>query len=292
MRPARRWDPLWLLLPTFAVLAAFFFLPLGMLVKQSFYAWDLLGEPRFVGLDNYRAVARGDLLGATLRTGAYSGLVVLGSGSLGLGLALLLHRPGALAAFVRGSIFSAYVVSHVAVALLWMWLLDGDMGLVSALARGLGMRPRAWLADESTALLALAGVSVWKTTGYAMVVFLAALEDVPRALLEAAALDGAGRARTFAHVIWPELRPAALYLSVTGLLLSFQAFDVVRVMTQGGPVRSTTLLVYAIWEEVFVNLRIGRASALAVIFFGLLAAVTALQLWLFRGGLGGAGRGR
>jgi ABC-type sugar transport system permease subunit len=288
IRPARRADPLLFLLPTFAVLFAFFFLPLGMLAKQSFQAWDLLGEPRWVGLDNYRAIARGDLFGSILRTMGFSVVVVLGSGGLGLGLALLCNRAGAFAAFVRGSVFSAYVVSHVAVALLWMWLLDGDVGIVSSIVRGLGLRPRAWLADESTALWALAGVSIWKTTGYAMVIFLAALQDVPRSLLEAAALDGASKTRTFAFVVWPELRPSALFVGVTSLLLSFQAFDVVRVMTQGGPVRSTTVLVYAIYEEVFVNLRVGRASALAMVFFALLLGVTVLQLRFFRRGLSGA----
>lgn len=286
------------MLPTGAVLLAFFFVPLGLAVHQSFFSWDLLTPPRFVGTRNYEALARGDLGATFARTLAFSAIVVAGATSLGLALALLLRRPGRVFGFVRAAVFSAYVVSHVSVALLWTWLLDADMGVVSALARALGARPRAWLGDPDTALVCLALVSVWKIAGYAMVVFLAALEAVPPSLLEAAALDGAGPARRFLFVTLPLLRPSLAFVSTTALILSFQAFDVVRVMTQGGPIRSTTVFVYAIYEEVFVNLRVGRASALAVLFFGLLLVLTTLQLALFRrgleptqGGERGAGRG-
>jgi len=139
-----------------------------------------------------------------------------------------------------------------------------------------------WLGDPDVVLYTLAGVSVWKITGYAMVIFLAGLGDIPPALGEAAALDGAGPWRRFAHVTWPLLRPTAAFVGTTSLILSFQAFDIVRVMTQGGPIRATTVFVYAIYEQVFINLRVGRASALTVVFFALLLALTAVQLWAWR----------
>ncbi len=282
LRPARPAHP-WLLLgPTLACVALFFVLPLGLAAQWSLQSWDLLTPPRDVGLDNYRALFRGDLGATLLRTLSFSAAVVAGATSLGLALALLVNRPGRLAALVRGSVFSAYVVSHVSVALLWMWLLDGDAGLVSAAAKALGLRPRAWLADPSTALWALAAVSVWKLSGYSMVVFLTGLQDVPPALHEAAALDGASAWGRFWHVTFPLLRPSLAFVSLTSLILSFQAFDVVRVMTQGGPARSTTLLAYALWEEVFVNLRVGRASALAMVFFGVLLLLTLAQLRVAR----------
>ena len=144
------------------------------------------------------------------------------------------------------------------------------------------MRPLNWLGDPDVALVTLAFVSVWKITGYSMVIFLAGLQDIPPSLLEAAALDGAGPLRRFVHVTWPLLRPSAAFVATTSLILSFQAFDVVRVMTQGGPVKSTTIFVYAIYEHVFQNLRVGRASALTVVFFLLLLGLTGLQLWAFR----------
>jgi ABC-type sugar transport system permease subunit len=284
MKPRHPLHPYLMLAPTAAFLALFFLYPLALAVKQSFYSWDLLTPPRWVGGQNYAALASsGELLGTVGRTAAYSLVVVSCSATLGLALAVALNRPGRVYAFVRGAVFSAYVVSWVAVALLWMWILD-EGGLLSSALRGLGLPTRSWLGDPAVALYALAGVSVWKITGYAMVIFLAGLQDIPPALHEAAALDGAGPWQRFRHVTWPMLRPSAAFVATTSLILSFQAFDVVRVMTQGGPVKSTTIFVYAIYEHVFVNLRVGRASALIVVFFALLLGLTALQLRLFQRG--------
>jgi ABC-type sugar transport system permease subunit len=168
------------------------------------------------------------------------------------------------------------------VALLWLWILDADAGALSALVRSVGLRPRDWLGDPSVALYTLAGVTVWKIAGYSLVVFLTGLQDVPPVLHDAAALDGAGPLDRFLHVTWPLLRPTAAFVATTSLILSFQVFDVVRVMTQGGPVRSTTVFVYAIYEQIFMNLRVGRASAEVVVFFGFLLVLTLLQLWAWR----------
>ena len=293
MRPTHPLAPWLMLAPTLAVLGIFFVYPLALAFHDSFHSWDLLTPKVYVGAANYRTLwASGELSGTLLRTLGYSAAVVSVSMSLGLALAVALDRPGFVYAFVRGAVFSAYVVSWVAVALLWMWLLDADAGLVSAILGKLGVPKIAWLADPRAALWALAAVSVWKITGYSMVIFLAGLQDVPRSLLEAAALDGAGPWRRFAYVTWPLLRPTAAFVGTTSLILSFQAFDVVRVMTQGGPVKATTIFVYAIYEHVFVNLRVGRASALTVVFFALLLALTGLQLWAWRLGASATARAR
>lgn len=283
MRPARPWHPYALLLPTAVVLGLFFIYPLLLAAYRSFFAWDLLTPPRFVGTEHHRAlIGSGELWNLVGRTLGYSVVVVSFSLVLGLALAVALNRSGKLFAFVRGAVFSAYIVSWVAVALLWLWILDADAGVLTRLLRGLGLPTANWLGDPDVALLTLAGVSVWKITGYAMVIFLAGLQDIPRSLLEAAALDGAGPWRRFWNVTWPLLRPTAAFVGTTSLILSFQAFDIVRVMTQGGPIRSTTVFVYAIYEQVFLNLRIGRASALTVWFFALLLVFTAAQLWAWR----------
>jgi sn-glycerol 3-phosphate transport system permease protein len=283
MKPRRPLHPYLMLGPTALVLGLFFVYPLFVALRQSLWSWDLLTPPVPVGLHNYAVLATsGELLGTALRTLGYGAVVVAGAMAVGLALAVALNRPGPLYAFFRGAVFSAYVVSWVAVALLWMWILDADGGLVTHLFRALGLPTRSWLGDPSVALLTIALVTIWKIAGYAMVVFLAGLQDIPPELAEAAALDGAGPLRRFVHVTWPLLRPSTAFVATTSLILSFQAFDVVRVMTQGGPVKSTTLFVYAIYEHVFVNLRVGRASALVVVFFLLLLGLTALQLWAFR----------
>ncbi len=282
MRPRRPADPYLMLAPTMLVLGLFFVVPLCVAAYRSFFRWDLLTDPRPVGFANYASLVRqGTLVDTALRTLAFGAIVVVLSVSLGLALAVLLDRPGKLYAFVRGAVFSAYVVSWVAVALLWMWILDGNVGLLNETLRRVGLPTASWLGDPRTALVTLALVTVWKITGYAMVIFLAGLQSIPRSLYEAAALDGAGPIRRFVHVTWPTLAPTTLFVATTSLILSFQAFDIVRVMTQGGPVKSTTLFVYAIYEEVFLNLRVGRASALTVVFFLLLAGLTGMNLWAF-----------
>jgi ABC-type sugar transport system permease subunit len=290
MKPRHRLHPYLMLAPTALLFGLFFFYPLALSLKRSFYTWDLLTPPRYVGLHNYAVMIRsGELSGTVARTAGYSAVVVSLSVTFGLLLAVVLNRPGRVYAFVRGAVFSAYVVSWVAVALLWMWILDADAGLLTVVLRALHLPTRSWLGDPDVALITLALVSVWKITGYSMVIFLAGLQDIPPQLHEAAALDGAGPLRRFVHVTWPLLRPSAVFVGTTSLILSFQAFDVVRVMTQGGPIVSTTVFVYAIYEHVFANLKVGRASALIVTFFVLLLGLTVLQLWAFRRS---AGRGR
>ena len=287
MRARAGWHPWAMLGPTLALLVVFFILPLGVAAYESFFAWDLLTAPRYVGLENYRALAaRGELFAIALRTVGYSVLVVTAAMSAGLALAMLLDRPGRAFAFVRASVFSAYVVSWVAVALLWMWMLDADDGLVSRLLRAIGAPSVALLGDPAWALPTLAVIAAWKLTGYAMVVFLAGLRGIPPALGEAAALDGARPWARFRYVTWPLLAPTAAFVATTLLVTSFQAFDIVRIMTQGGPAKATELFVYAIYEQVFLDLRVGRASALTVVFFGLLLALALLQLrvWSDRGG--------
>lgn len=283
MKPRARSHP-WLMLgPSLAVWILFVFVPLGLAGYQSLFSWDMLTEPEWVAAANYGSIAEGgELFRIFGRTIAFSALVVTGSMTLGLLLALLLDRPGRLFAFVRGSIFSAYVVSWVAVALLWVLLLDPDRGVIAAGLRALHLPRIGFLTDPRAAVPTLAAVTVWKITGYAMIIFLTGLRSVPKALHEAAALDGAGAIARFRWVTWPLLRPTAAFVGTTSLIVSFQAFDVVRIMTGGGPARATTLFVYAIYEQIFMNLSVGRASALAVVYFLVLCALAGLQLRAWR----------
>ncbi len=193
MRPRRALDPYWMLLPTAILLAVFFFHPLVYAAYVSLYEWDLLTPPVWVGFENYRVLFQsGEITRAFVTTLSFSVVVVLGSMALGLALALALNRPTALAGFVRGAIFSAYVVSWVSVALLWLWVLDSSAGALSASVRAIGIEPLDWLGDPDVALYTLAGVTIWKIAGYSMVLFVAGLQDIPRSLFEAASLDGAG----------------------------------------------------------------------------------------------------
>jgi len=267
-----------------AALGMFFVYPLLSALRTSFYEWDLLTPPRFIGLGNYRAIlSSGELFASLGTTLLVSVIVVAGSLVLGLGLALAVNRPGRLAGLARSAVFSAYVVSWVSVGLLFLWIFDADAGVVNQLLAAVGVGKVKWLTSTAVAPLTVALIVLWKVTGYAMVVFLSGLTALPPELQEAAALDGAGPLARLRHVTLPLLRPTAAFVATTSLIASFQLFDVVRLLTQGGPVRSTTVLVYAIYEQLFRDLRVGRASALVVIFFLVLSALTWLKLRAFRG---------
>jgi ABC-type sugar transport system permease subunit len=283
VKPSRPSQPFWLLSPMLGALSVFFVYPLLSALRTSFYEWDLLTPARFIGLDNYRAIFRsGELFGSLGTTLLVSAIVVVGSLVLGLALALAVHRPGRLAALARSAVFSAYVVSWVSVGLLFLWIFDADAGVVNQLLGRIGIAKVKWLTSTAMAPITVALIVLWKVTGYAMVVFLSGLSGLPPEMQEAAALDGAGPWARLRHVTWPLLRPTAAFVATTSLIASFQLFDVVRLLTQGGPVRSTTVLVYAIYEQLFRDLRVGRASALVVVFFVVLSALTWLKLRAFR----------
>ncbi|MDP9152510.1 MAG: sugar ABC transporter permease [Myxococcota bacterium] len=287
MTPRAGWHPWAMLGPSLCILVLFCVVPLVVAGYESLFSWDLLTPARYVGSANYRVlIVHGGLLSIVFRTLAFSAIVVVGTMMLGLALAVLLDRPGRIVALARASVFSAYVVSWVAVALLWTWMLDERSGIVARTLRLFGGRPLSPLGDPRTALPLLAVVAVWKLTGYAMVIFVAGLQSIPRSLHEAAALDGAGAWGRFKHVTVPQLAPTAAFVATTMLATSFQAFDVVRVMTQGGPTKATELLVYAIYEQIFLGLSVGRASALTVVFFVVLLGFAAgqLRVWRVRAG--------
>jgi ABC-type sugar transport system permease subunit len=285
VKPARKSDPAWLLAPMLIALGVFFVYPLLSALHSSFFEWDLLTPPRYVGFGNYLAIFEsGELAGSLGTTLLISAVVVTGSMLLGFALALAVHRPGRLAAFARSAVFSAYVVSWVAVGLLFLWIFDKEAGVVNRTLVALGAAPVKWLTSTTMAPFTVALIVIWKVTGYAMVVFLSGLSALPPEVKEAAAIDGAGPFDRLRYVTLPLLRPTAAFVGTTSLIASFQLFDVVRLLTQGGPVRSTTVLVYAIYEQLFLNLRVGRASALVVIFFFVLAGLTWLKLRAFRTG--------
>lgn len=249
---------------------------------MSLYEWDLVMPARWVGAANYRALASTEFWDVVTNTVKYSVGVVVLSQALGLALAVLLNDRTRLGALLQASIFSSYVVSWVAVSLLWIWLLDPQYGLVAYLLRLVGLPAVNWLGDHRLALWSLVLVTVWKTVGYPMVIYLAGLQAIPGDLYEAAALDGAGGWPRFRHITWPLLTPTTLFLMITLTITSFQGFDIVKIMTQGGPVTSTMIYVYYIYEQAFQYFKLGKASAAVVLFFIVIVALTFAQWLAFR----------
>lgn len=279
----RRTALLWALLlagPNVTLLLVFVYRPLLESLYLSTLQWNL-GSPtaRFVGLGNYiewfSAPTTGRIVTTTI---VFTVATVGGAMVLGLGLALLLNRRLKGRGVARTVAFAPYVLGGFAVGILWLFMFDPRYGLIQELLGWIGVTSPQWYTDRPWPLVMVIVVYLWKNLGYVALIYLAGLQAVPQDLRDAAALDGASSARTLRSVVLPLLTPTTFFLLVTMLLSSLQSFDTIKAMTQGGPLGSTTTLMYSIYEESFVNGRAGYASAVATILFLVLLAVTAVQM--------------
>jgi len=227
-----------------------------------------LGRPtqQWVGLANYTRLAEDTRFGVSLwNTAFYTVASTLPILAVPLVLALALNR-GRLRGLLRSVFFFPFTLSVVTVGLAWLWLLDPVVGPVNYYLRALGVPARSWLADPSTAMWAIILTTVWWVTGYYLVIYLAGLQDIPRDLYEAAALDGAGGWRAFWSITLPLLRPVLLFVIVTHVIGSFQLFGQVFVLTGGGPGVSTETLTLFAYQEGFKKFNLGYTSALSFLF--------------------------
>jgi multiple sugar transport system permease protein len=262
-------------------LAVFSFAPVLFTLLLSVHRWDLVSSARpFVGLANYRELAGDPLFWKTLGNTALYVLYVPVTMACALGLALLLNQRRRGERLLRAVVFLPYVTSTVAIALVWQWLMNADFGLVNFGLRLVGLPAVDWLGNPSTALLAIIAVTVWTQVGYQMIVLLAGLQGVPQQYLDAALVDGATPLRRLWHVTLPLLKPVLLFVLVTGVISGFQVFTLVYLMTEGGPLHATDVIVYRIYQTAWEFLRFGSASAMAVVLFAILLAVTVVQFRL------------
>jgi multiple sugar transport system permease protein len=269
-----------LIAPAMLVTTAFLLVPMVLSAYWSLTEYNGITAPHWVGLHNYVALFHDPRFVRSLtNTVAFVLLGMTIGPALGLCAALLLNEHIHGRAFFRVAIFLPVTTSLVVVATVWKLLLN-DQGIVNAALSFFGINGHAWLADPSTALYAVILVSVWQGLGFEAVVFLAALQSIPRELYDAAKVDGAGGWRRFRHVTLPGLRPTLLFVFVIGIIGSFQVFDQMFVMTQGGPVGSTETIVYYLINR-FQALELGRASAVAYILLAILATLSAIQFRLF-----------
>jgi multiple sugar transport system permease protein len=245
-----------------------------------------LGRPtqQWVGLANYTRLAEDSRFGVSLwNTAFYTVASTLPILAVPLVLALALNR-GRLRGLLRSVFFFPFTLSVVTVGLAWLWLLDPVVGPFNYYLRALGVPARSWLADPHTAMWAIIGTTVWWVTGYYLVIYLAGLQDIPRDLYEAAALDGASSWRAFWAITLPLLRPVLLFVVVTHVIGSFQLFGQVFVLTGGGPGDSTRTAVQHLYETAFQNFfQFGAASAMAWVLFAVILAFSVLQFRLLRG---------
>ncbi len=266
--------------PNLLLFGVFTYWPLFYNGYLSFVRWDMLAPIKiWVGLDNYRYLFTSPEFGTILwNTVVFTVSAVLLTCGIGLLMALLLNQPLRGRVAVRGIVFSPVMLSGAAIGIVWIYIFDPRYGLLDFFIRGVGLRSPNWLLDTSWAMAAVIIVHVWKTLGYAVVIYLAGLQAIPRELYEAALVDGAGTWARFRHVTLPGLSPVTFFLVITTVLAAFQSFDIIKVMTNGGPVNATTTLIYYLYEEGFVGFNAGRAGVAAVVLFLAMFAFTLVQM--------------
>lgn len=270
-------------LPSLAGVVAFLLVPVVIVLVLSFFHWDFLTPPHWVGLANYTAMSRYYHVFHSLEVTAYYVLWNIPIQTvIALGLAILLNRKMPGMGLFRALYVLPYMSTPVAMAVVWSWMFNGQFGLVNHLLTFVGIQGPNWLGGTSTALPVVAMVSNWQYAGYNMLFFLAGMQTIPPSLYEAASIDGAGAVRRFFRVTLPLLNPTLLFVLVTDVIGSFQIFDTVYVMTQGGPGSATDVINYQIYSTAFRNFDVGSASAMSLLLFAVILLVTAAQFRFFR----------
>jgi ABC-type sugar transport system permease subunit len=275
----RRQEAFWGLVfmaPVVLATLAFDILPVLPSLYWSFTDWQFLKEPRWVGLENYGAIFQGTLAAEARRAAGWTVLYALGSTVcvtvVGLGLALLVDRTVRWVGVFRAVYYLPVVTSTVAAAFAWQFVFHQRSGVINWTLRALDMAPVPWFSEELAFLIALLTVTTWHGMGFTMVLFLAGLQAIPVELREAAATDGANARQVFFRITLPLLTPTIFLVMIISLINYVQAFDLVFIFGQ-----RIEVYVYRLWFYAFVQLRDGLASAMAVLLFVVLAAVTYVQ---------------
>ncbi|MGH6932529.1 MAG: carbohydrate ABC transporter permease [Dongiaceae bacterium] len=249
----------------------------------SFMQWGLFGSPRFVGLDNYRDALDNDQIRIAFKNILlYGCTIVPGVMVLGLMAALYVHSRWPLSSFARVCFFSPYVVSATVIGLVWVWLLDTRFGLINHYFSYVGIAPIPWLTNTDWALLGVSVASIWWDMGLAFVLFLAALQDIPGELYDAAEVDGATSRQRFLFVTLPLLRPVLSLVMTLQLISTLRIFSQVYVMTNGGPASSSTSVLYELYTVAIRNQKFGLAAAVSMMLFAVILMVTLASRRLVR----------
>lgn len=250
----------------------------GLALSFTEYSPLSRSAPRVVGLANYAALLHDSDFGKALWvTGKYVLMVLPLTVLIALGLALLANRPFRGVGFFRSALYVPHIVSLTVVAMVWLWMYSPD-GLFNHWLDGLGLPGQRWLLDQDTALAAASAMRVWKALGSNMVLLLAGLQGIPRDLYEAASVDGAGWRHKFRYVTLPGLRPMLTYVVAMDIIFLAQGFAEIFVLTQGGPLGSTTTVNYLVYTEAFQYNSFGSASAMAFVLFALIVSFSAVAV--------------
>jgi multiple sugar transport system permease protein len=276
------------LLPDVIGLFVFLGIPMILALSLGFFEVDGFGGYRYIGLENYRNMFNDPLFRGSLKvTAKYVLILVPGIYIIGLSLALLVKQKLPLVPLFRGMLFLPNVVSLVVIGLVWQFLLVDRLGLINKLLVRIGLEGRSWLGEPRLALGSLLFITFWFLMGYYMIIFLAGLQEIPREYYEAARIDGASAWRSFRDITMPLLKPTTFFILLTSTVTAVaggQGFDLVYVMTQGGPANSTNLIIYYIYQQAFQFSHYGYAAAMASFLVVVLVFLTAILFAVTKGG--------
>jgi len=287
--------------PTFIVLFIFIIIPIFFAFYLSFTKWNLLGSIKYIGISNYKKLFQSEeFVKAIVNTFYYTFITVPVGICISLMIALLLNTKIKGIRFYRVAYFMPVMTSVVAGAFIWQWIFQSQNGILNYLFGLIGFKPLSWLNEPtgifkfifksiginipdwlggpSITLVAISIMSIWKNTGYYMIIFLVGLQNIPKSFYEAAEIDGAGPIKRFFFITLPLLSPTTYFILIMSIIVSFQVFEQVAVTTHGGPLNSSLVLVYFIYQKAFKFLEVGYASSAAYILFAIVIVLTYFQV--------------
>lgn len=254
--------------PAVLLILGLSFIPMAWAFLLSLTNSNLVGGGHYIGADNYQALVKDPLLAKAFKNTLIFTLLYLPAGIVGgLGVAMMLSRRIKLIGFYRTCFLVPFIAAAAAEGLLMGFIFDADFGLVNSVLHRIGIARQGFLQDPGQALFVLAVVYFWTQFGFNVVIFMAALQEVPQEVVEAAEIDGASRWSVFKHVVLPTIRPVTYFLAVWGVIETFQFFDLVYTTTKGGPLNSTITLVLYIWQLAFNFFTAGYGAAVAYVLF-------------------------
>lgn len=278
-RRQRRLAPFLLLAPALVLFGTFVIYPIVASITLSLYDWNGIGQKTFVGLGNYRELLADPVFYRALRNNAIWLAVYVAAPAGGLALALFLHQRVFAIRLVRALFLLPFVMSQVVVALIFSWFFNPQFGLLNSVLAAFGLQPVAPLENEDWAIVAVSVAGLWPQIAYCMILYLTGLAALRSEPIDAARADGAGSWILLRRIVLPELRPVTFIVVMVCVVSALRGFDLVMIMTAGGPYNSSTVLAYVMYEQTFGSFRYGYGAAIATVLLVLMSACVAFLLW-------------
>lgn len=266
-RMQQKLAPIYFLTPALVLFGIFVLFPIVQSIWISFHTWDGFGPMKWVGLRNYLRLLSDDRFLSSLKNNALWLVLMMLAPVFGLSLALLLNQTVKGMRIIKSMFFFPFVINLVVIGLVFSWFYNPDLGLLAVIFRAFGLEPIPILADENLATFGVIAAGIWPQTAYCLILYLTGLTGVSSQIVEAGRIDGASGWLMLRHVILPQLRPATIVALTVTVIGSLRSFDLIAIMTAGGPWGSTYVLAYHMYDEAIFNFKMGYGAAISVILF-------------------------